>query len=271
MTATLAVGVLGSDAATNVPKPKPLCLGKRATIVGTAGANALEGTARADVISGLGGNDTIDGLGGSDLVCGGAGLDILVGGPGADRLDGGAAFDVCRTGEQLRGCEETRPDAGRGPLAAGEYTTDLMRPRLSFAVGAGWQVRHRISTAFQIAKRVDPKGLILEFDSFGGSRTVASRIKQFVEMEGIEPSTPAAATIAGASGQRVDLTVTATTEILVPGLSAVYELEPNDILRVYVVSVRGVSVAVLVEAQADEFSAHFAEVEKIFASLQWAA
>lgn len=254
-------------------KAKPLCLGKPATIVGTGKANTLNGTKRADVIAALGGNDTINGLGANDRVCGGAGLDTLVGGAGNDRLDGGRDFDVCRNGEQLSGCEETRPDANapRGsPLAPGEYTTDLFSPRFSFAIDAGWQVRHRVPTAFQIAKRVDPRGLILELDSFGGNRTVASRISQFAQMSGVQADAPVPTTVAGAAGQRIDLFVTADTEILVPGLSAVYELEPNDRLRVYVVSVRSVAVAILVEAQSDEFAAHFEEVEGILASVKWA-
>ncbi len=180
---------------------------------------------------------------------------------------------MCRTGEQLKGCEETRPDANapRGsPLTPGEYTTDLFRPRFSFGIDAGWQVRHRVPTAFQIANRIDPHGLILEFDSFGGSRTVASRVSQFAQMLGVQADAPVSATVAGAAGQRIDLFVTANTEILVPGLSAVYELEPNDRLRVYVVSVRNVSVAILVEAQTEEFATFFAEVEDILASVKWA-
>jgi hypothetical protein len=265
LAATLAVGSPGSGAA----KPKPLCLGKRATIVGTAGANNLRGTKRADVIAALGGNDAVDGLGGNDLVCGGPGLDSIVGGAGSDRIDGGPAFDVCRAGEQLKGCEETRPDASRGPLEAGEYTTDLFRPRFSFAIPEGWQLRHREPTAFQLLKRLDPKGLILEFDSFGGTRSVASRIGQFAEMQGVRAEAPVPVTVGGATGQRVDLFVTATSEIIVPGLTAVYELEPNDRLRVYVVSVRGQAVAILCEAQTDEFAGFFAEADKVLASVKW--
>jgi hypothetical protein len=56
----------------------------------------------------------------------------------------------------------------------------------------------------------------------------------------------------------------------VPGLSAHHELEPDDRLRIYVIPVRGVSVAILVEAQASEFAPFFAEVESVLASVDWA-
>jgi Ca2+-binding RTX toxin-like protein len=74
------------------------CQGKRATIVGTAGADRLRGTAGADVIAGLGGDDSVAARGGADLVCGGQGADTLVGGPGADRLFGGGGPDRVRGG-----------------------------------------------------------------------------------------------------------------------------------------------------------------------------
>jgi Ca2+-binding RTX toxin-like protein len=64
------------------------CLGKRPTIVGTDGNDALSGTANADVILGLGGDDTIDGGGGRDVVCAGDGNDTIQGGLGADELAG---------------------------------------------------------------------------------------------------------------------------------------------------------------------------------------
>ncbi len=74
---------------------RPKCLGMRATIVGTAGADVLRGTAGDDVIAGLGGNDVLKGLGGDDDICGGPGNDRLVGGPGSfDRLSGGPGNDT---------------------------------------------------------------------------------------------------------------------------------------------------------------------------------
>ena len=173
--------------------------------------------------------------------------------------------------EKLAACEETRLDTGRSPsLAAGEYTTDLFRPRYSFRVGPGWGVFHRRETALQIAKRRDPHGLILEFDSFGGNRTVAERLDQLTSFPGVDVSTAVTATVGGMIGKRADLLVTATQVVAVPGLSAHYELEPEDRLRIYVIPVRGVSVAILVEAQASEFAPFFAEVESVLASVDWA-
>jgi Ca2+-binding RTX toxin-like protein len=89
------------------PTPPPLCAGKPATIVGTAGKDILRGTPRPDVIAGLGGNDRITAVNGNDTVCGGAGSDTiaggagrdhLLGGPGNDRLTGGAGRDTCLGG-----------------------------------------------------------------------------------------------------------------------------------------------------------------------------
>jgi hypothetical protein len=246
-----AAGVaLGSGAQTPT-KPKPLCLGKRATIVGTTGANRLRGTKRADVIAALGGNDSVDALGGNDLVCGGPG------------------FDVCRAAERRSSCEETRPNAGRGPLKAGAYTTDVFRPRVAFRVGSGWQVRYHQPTSISIHRKLDPGGQILELDSFGGNRSVAARIAQFSAIDGTEVTGPTPATIGGAAGQRVDLLVTADDIVVVPGLTDRYELEPNDRLQAYVVRVKGVSVAILVEAPADEFAGFSAAAEEVLASVTW--
>ena len=261
---------LGSGSAP-AAKSKPLCLGKRATIVGTAGANNLRGTRRADVIAALGGNDLVDGLGANDLVCGGAGRDTLIGGAGSDRVDGGPAFDVCRAGETLRACEETRPNAGRGPLKSGDYTTDVFRPRYSFRVGQSWQVRHHEPTAISIHQRLDPGGLILEVDSFGGNRSVAARIAQFSSIAGTQVAGPVAASVGGAAGQRVDLLVTASDIVVIPGLTARYELEPDDRLRVYVVNVNGVSVAVMIEAPSADFASFAVVAEAVVATYKWAA
>ncbi len=74
--------------------PLSTCDGRRATIVGTNGADRLVGTDGADVIVGGGGNDTIDGLGGNDIICGGDGNDRLIGGTGNDRIFGDDGRDL---------------------------------------------------------------------------------------------------------------------------------------------------------------------------------
>jgi hypothetical protein len=71
----------------------PVCFGRAATMVGTAGPDNLVGTAGPDVILGMGGDDTISGLGGDDRLCGGGGADVLLGGDGDDRLRGGVGDD----------------------------------------------------------------------------------------------------------------------------------------------------------------------------------
>lgn len=85
----------------------PMCFGKRATIVGTRGADRLVGTGGKDVIVGLGGDDEILGRGGRDRICGGNGSDnirgqrgpdLATGGPGEDTVKGNRGRDRVHTG-----------------------------------------------------------------------------------------------------------------------------------------------------------------------------
>jgi Ca2+-binding RTX toxin-like protein len=255
--------------AESTQQPRPLCLGKRATIVGNARANALSGTRRNDVIVGLGGNDTIAGMGGNDLVCGGAGADKLEGGAGSDGLDGGAGADTCRTGERVLRCEETRPNAARGPLRPGPYVTDVFRPRFGFVVGSGWSVVFVEDRQLLLAQRTDPGALSVTFDSFARRQSVAETIARVSRIEGVQAGAPTAATIGNVSGQRVDLLVTAGDMVLVPGLSDRYELEPNDRVRVYAVDVAGSTVTILVEAPAAEFQTFAQVAEAVLESVRW--
>jgi hypothetical protein len=62
------------------------CLGKRATIVGSARPDEIVGTPRRDVIAALAGRDKVRGLSGADLICGGKGRDAISGGPGRDTV-----------------------------------------------------------------------------------------------------------------------------------------------------------------------------------------
>jgi len=93
--ATCAAFTLSPVASAAAPK----CLGKKATIVGTARADHIKGTAHADVIVGLGGADTIEGLAGGDTICGGNGNDTLVGSAGNDLLAGDAGNDTLSGGK----------------------------------------------------------------------------------------------------------------------------------------------------------------------------
>ena len=74
------------------------CLGKRATITGTARADRLVGTRRADVILARAGNDRVIGNGGADVICGGAGNDRVSGGTGGDRVAGEDGEDILTGG-----------------------------------------------------------------------------------------------------------------------------------------------------------------------------
>jgi Ca2+-binding RTX toxin-like protein len=129
-------------AATPASAARPRCLGERATIVGTRGADILMGTSRRDVIVGLGGSDVITALGGPDLICGGRGNDTISGGPsdrgigrppdtllgeaGDDELRGGGGFDVLMGGtgdDQLIGGD--RHDTASFFFSPAGVTVDL--------------------------------------------------------------------------------------------------------------------------------------------------
>ena len=70
-----------------------MCLGKQATIVGTARPDRLRGTPGADVIVSLGGSDQIIGRGGNDRICSGKGIDNVDAGSGDDRVVTEAGLD----------------------------------------------------------------------------------------------------------------------------------------------------------------------------------
>jgi RTX calcium-binding nonapeptide repeat (4 copies) len=103
----------------------PLCLGKRATIVGTPGRDVLNGTRRGDVIVALAGNDAINALSGNDVVCAGAGNDRVTGGLGADRIAAGAGNDRIAGGAGVdtllggAGLDTLLGGAGRDVLTGG--------------------------------------------------------------------------------------------------------------------------------------------------------
>jgi poly-gamma-glutamate synthesis protein (capsule biosynthesis protein) len=70
------------------------CEGRRATVLGTRGDDALEGTDGDDVVVARGGADTILGWAGDDVICAGPGDDYVDAGYGTDRVWGGDGDDT---------------------------------------------------------------------------------------------------------------------------------------------------------------------------------
>ena len=128
----LVIAAAASLLATAAPQvsaaPARYCLGKKATIVGTAGADRLHGTAKADVIVGRGGDDHIGARGANDRVCGGEGNDSLVGGKGDDRIRGGTGLDSLsgRTGADTLDGGAGQGDAAKFRLATRAVTASLL-------------------------------------------------------------------------------------------------------------------------------------------------
>lgn len=118
--ALLALGSFGVPSAQGETLGGRSCLGRAATVVGTAGADTFWGTAGNDVIVGLGGNDVFHGSVGADRFCGGLGADKLFGGRGPDKLSGGFGRDELHGGrgsDALNGGSGTDTcyqDAGSG-------------------------------------------------------------------------------------------------------------------------------------------------------------
>ena len=96
LSTAVALGLLAAQAAAAGSAEEEevhRCHGRRATIVGTAGADVLRGTPSRDVIWGGPGDDAIYASLGNDLVCGGAGDDVIHGGRGNDEIYGGRGTD----------------------------------------------------------------------------------------------------------------------------------------------------------------------------------
>ena len=102
--ASVVLGVLLSAVAPIAPAAAAprMCLGRRATIVGSAGSDRIVGTNRDDVIVAREGSDYVIGKRGHDLICGGVGSDHLRAGPGRDRLRGSRGNDTFVGGNASR-------------------------------------------------------------------------------------------------------------------------------------------------------------------------
>jgi Ca2+-binding RTX toxin-like protein len=122
--ALLFVGSAVGSTSQNATIETPICHGRQAKIVGTAGNDVIQGTPGRDVIWGGKGDDTISGSLGNDLLCGGPGADLIRGGRGNDEVDGGAG-DADRAIGDL-GDDHVIGGAGAGDEVAGDLGIDIV-------------------------------------------------------------------------------------------------------------------------------------------------
>ncbi len=105
--------------------PAPACRSSDATILGTAGDDALRGTRGRDVMLARGGDDRVKGRAGKDLICGGPGSDNIRGARGREQASGGGGRDSLRGGngrDRLgggKGSDVLRGGPGRDTLKGG--------------------------------------------------------------------------------------------------------------------------------------------------------
>ena len=92
-------GVVDREPAEVNERGRATCMGRPATIIGTAGNDVLHGTPGDDVIVGLGGDDIILGNDGNDIICGGEGNDRILGMDGDDIVMGEDGNDGILGGE----------------------------------------------------------------------------------------------------------------------------------------------------------------------------
>ncbi len=121
--ALLAAAFAGSAGA-DTPEEPPRCHGRRATVVGTEGADVLHGTPHRDVIWAGAGDDVVYGELGNDLICGGPGSDVLHGGRGNDVVDGGGGDGDVVLGEL--GDDKLLGGPGNGDEVGGGLGIDIV-------------------------------------------------------------------------------------------------------------------------------------------------
>ena len=109
------------------------------TILGGAGADALQGADGADVLDGGPGDDRIDGLDGADVLLGGDGADTVDGSGGADRLDGGAGDDVLRPDGYERAAADVVEGGPGVDRVEAEWLSrfDAVKPPVAVTLGGG--------------------------------------------------------------------------------------------------------------------------------------
>ena len=116
LAASIALSMTGLGPASSAPNDPIRCAGRRATIVGTDGADVIKGTPGDDVIQALRGPDQVQGRQGDDVICGGRGDDLVYGQSEDDRL-----VDTFWRGERSPAQQHGGPgdDVLRGSLMGG--------------------------------------------------------------------------------------------------------------------------------------------------------
>ncbi len=160
----------------------------------------------------------------------------------------------------------------KGALAAGEYVTVTFQPRLRFTLGEGWSSSSGDDAILvELVRSGAAKPHEISFTNFFAAASVADTIRSFTSSSDVSVvAAPTPATLAGFSGQRVDIVAKRRILLWVDTTNtygAGYELQPGQRLRVYVLDVSGKTIVVGLEAPQEEFDAFATDADAVLASL----
>lgn len=142
---------------------------------------------------------------------------------------------------------------------------------MRFTVSAGWAGSGEGLEGFELIRREGDSGLSIGITNHFRQRSVDETVAALAAVNGLSATASSPVSIGGAAGQRLTVTVTAPSQVTLyeePGRYG-WALHPGDAARIDVVSVRGETIVVIVEAPAAELSAFAAEADGVLTTLSF--
>ena len=155
-------------------------------------------------------------------------------------------------------------------LAAGTYYSETFSPRFVVTLGDGWGNAGQQASQSLLLRKPEPGDIALTIDS-AGNRDVAATVSALTSVRGTQASDVTDAQVAGMPAKQFDVTVVEEIAgpVRIPALADVYSTFEGDMLRVWVLDVRGRTVKILAEAQAAEFEAFVQIVEQLIRTMRF--